>query len=95
MNKYNHWLAKWLKKYNNEDSYAITIKQTIYYSESEEFVDRFPSWRIHENQHRLQWAREGIFKFVVKYLWYQFHNGYQDNKYEVEARLAAKLNKNF
>lgn len=63
--------------------WAVTIGQTTYYSCEQEKVE--PSWRIHEECHKLQWRRDGAFKFIMKYLWYQLRYGYAKNPYEVEA----------
>ena len=86
--KYNH---KWVRilcwfKYK---TYAVTIsKNTTLYSCSKERAHRYPRWIKHENRHKLQWKRDGIFKFTIKYLWYQIRYGYEHNPYEVDARIA-------
>ena len=87
MDKYNHWLGKFLKKINKTDNYAITLGQTAYYSETKEYVDARPKWRAHEEVHKWQWKRDGYIKFACKYLWYQIKFGYDKNPYEVEANI--------
>jgi len=41
----------------------------------------------HEWQHVIQVRREGWFRFYASYLWQQITKGYDDNKWEVEARM--------
>ena len=40
----------------------------------------------HEQRHLEQVERDGRFKFIFKYLWYNIRYGYENNPYEVEAR---------
>lgn len=43
----------------------------------------------HEKCHVEQIQREGRFKFICKYLYYNIRYGYRNNLYEVEAREVA------
>ncbi len=43
----------------------------------------------HEVCHIEQVKRDGRFKFICKYLWYNIRYGYRSNPYEVSARRAA------
>lgn len=43
----------------------------------------------HEQVHIEQVKREGRFKFICKYLYYNIKYGYKNNPYEVEAREVA------
>jgi hypothetical protein len=88
MNIYNSTLAKLLGYFNKSDHYAITLGQTAYYSAPKWFVDLRPKWRKHEEQHKIQWKRDGYIKFAFKYIYYQFKYGYLNNPYEVESREA-------
>lgn len=93
MNKYNHWLAKifWFFNGRHGVGYAVTLGQTVYFSCVESLVT--PQWHIHEDEHKLQWARDGKIKFLSRYLWQLITRGYMNIDYEVEARAsAAKLN---
>jgi|GEM_PF-3255813 len=92
MDRYN---CKWVMAFapNNASDNAITLGQTTYYSESEEYVKSRPLWQAHENKHKEQWKKEGRFKFAIKYLWYQLTKGYERNPYEIEARLAEGIMK--
>jgi hypothetical protein len=85
--KYNqNWVM--LLAQPNVKTWAITIGQTTYYSESKEYVDARPRWRKHEECHKFQWKREGFLKFAKKYLENLKKYGYYNNPFEVEAREA-------
>ena len=43
----------------------------------------------HEQAHIEQVKRDGRFKFICKYLYYNIKYGYKNNPYEVEAREVA------
>lgn len=45
----------------------------------------------HEIKHAEQMKRDGVLRFLVKYLWWSVRYGYWNNPYEIEAR-AAELN---
>ena len=47
-------------------------------------------WVQHELCHIKQFKEHGFISFIIKYLWESLQHGYQNNKYEVEARLAEK-----
>lgn len=89
MDKYNHWLGKFLAWINRAEHYAITLGQTVYYSCSKETVDSNPWWRAHENQHKVQWRRDGYLRFATRYIWYNLTKGYATNPYEIEANQVA------
>lgn len=80
MDKYNHWLAKLICP-KGMAGYAITLGQTAYYSCSESQLDK--RWRTHEDQHKKQLAKDGVFKFSFLYCWYQIRHGYANNPFEV------------
>lgn len=87
--RYNSWLGKVLARINSKKTYAITIGQRTFYSESKEYVDKHPWWRAHEDHHKVQWKEVGYFKFPVKYIWFQIIKGYENNPYEIEANRVA------
>jgi len=85
MDRYNQ---KWTRilcfwAYTN---YAVTLGQTTYYSSDKEYVLARPAWMRHENRHKEQYAKEGVVKFLIKYLWYIVTRGYLRNPYEIDAR---------
>jgi len=79
---YNHWIPQLL----NVD--GITLYPFILFSGGPQYLKR-QSWGRdlykHEWIHVEQYRRDGVFKFAVKYLWYQITKGYEKNPYEVEA----------
>lgn len=89
MNKYNHWIAKFVLFLNRSrwDECAITLGQTSYFSCGEKDVDE--AWHRHEDEHKKQWKRDGLIWFTIRYLWWSLRYGYENNPYEVAARDAA------
>lgn len=55
----------------------------------EDFLKRTP-WVVHEVEHVRQFKRHGFFVFVCLYLWESARNGYHNNKFEIEARVAEE-----
>ena len=53
----------------------------------EDFLKRTP-WVVHEIEHVRQFRRYGYLWFSVLYLWESARNGYHNNRFEVEARVA-------
>jgi len=92
VDKYNSWIAKLARPIGCKDEWAITLGQTTYYSCDESEVT--PGWRAHENQHKMQWRRDGKVKFLFRYLWQALAKGYLHIDYEIEARQAANKVKN-
>ena len=86
MDKYNHWLGKFVGKLNGSTRYAITIGQTAYFSVPEAEVSAW--WHRQEDEHKRQWRDEGRIKFLCTYIYYQCKYGYTNNPYEIAARKA-------
>ena len=91
--KYNSLIGKLFGLVNGKKRYAVTFGQTTYYSVSEEAVNQSATWRLHENWHKEQYAKEGFFTFLVKYIYYSIRYGYHNNPFEVEAREKAEEGK--
>ena len=89
MDKYNHWLGKLFGKLNKSTKYAITLGQTSYFSCNESLVSNW--WRVHEDTHKLQFAKDGYIKFLSRYIFQLITKGYLYIDYEIEARTAAAL----
>jgi hypothetical protein len=87
MDKYNSNIARIFGFFNKQKLYAITLGQTAYYSCDEALVT--PRWRSHENQHKVQWARDGKVKFLARYFWQLCTVGYEKIDYEADARQTA------
>ena len=69
---------------------AMVIGNSIYLSgvKKEEFL-RNKSWVAHELCQIRQFKENGFWRFLWLYLVESFRNGYYNNKFEVEARLAG------
>ena len=85
MDKYNCWWPH-LLNWSFMRYYAVTIGQTAYYTCPPERVSL--SWHRHEDKHKEQYARMGIAKFLVTYIYYHLRYGYANNPLENEARQA-------
>ena len=57
----------------------------------EDFLQKTP-WVIHEVEHVKQFQRYGFMRFSVLYLFEYTRNGYYNNRFEVEARVAEMGN---
>ena len=90
MNLYSHWLGRLFGTiFNKGKPYAVTIGQTTYYSGPS--TDVSLRWKLHEDEHKKQWARHGKVRFLSRHIWQWITKGYDKIDYEVEAR-AAELN---
>lgn len=77
--KFNHWIPQLL------NVGGITLYPFILFARSSLSVRNDPILYKHEWIHIEQYRREGVFKFAIKYLWYQVTKGYKKNPYEIEA----------
>jgi hypothetical protein len=89
--KENSWLAKIAARNLNSAQVAMVIGKTIhlYNSTKEEFLSN-ERWVCHEVVHVKQYRELGCFKFVILYLLESFNKGYENNKFEVEARRKER-----
>jgi hypothetical protein len=73
------------------DSMAITLGGTIHLhnADREEFLNN-EQWLRHEMAHVRQFRRYGFLRFITLYLLESLRKGYQNNRFEVEARAAEK-----
>lgn len=87
--KENSWIAKLAAKKLQSNNVAIVIGKTIhlYHVSKEDFL-KDSRWVKHEMCHIKQFKENGLFTFIIKYLWETGKSGYYNNKYEVEARAA-------
>lgn len=85
----NSWIAKLAAKKLQSDSVAIVIGKTIhlFHVSKEDFL-KDDKWVKHEICHINQFKKYGFYTFIIKYLYESIKNGYDNNKYEVEARNA-------
>ncbi|MDQ6902053.1 MAG: DUF4157 domain-containing protein [Bacteroidota bacterium] len=90
--KENSWIAKLAAKKLKSKNVAIVIGSTIHlYNVSRQQFLQNEKWVKHEVCHLQQFKKHGNFIFVLKYLWESFKNGYQNNKYEIEAQNAEDV----
>lgn len=89
--KENSWVAKLAAKRLNVPQVAIVLGSTIHlYNTTQQQFLQNEKWVKHELCHIQQFKRYGYINFIVKYLWQSIRNGYQNNKYEIEAREAEE-----
>ncbi len=70
---------------------GICLFRHIYYVKgSVSDKDRY-SFIVHELTHTIQYRREGIISFPIKYLISVIKNGYKNSKYEEEANYYSKM----
>jgi hypothetical protein len=89
--KENSWLAKIAARNLDSDKIAMVIGKTIhlYNSSKHEFLND-QRWVCHEVAHVKQYRELGFLKFIILYLLESFNKGYQNNKFEVEARRKER-----
>ncbi|MFT3932687.1 MAG: DUF4157 domain-containing protein [Chitinophagaceae bacterium] len=87
--KEDSFLARLAARKLKQDKMAMVLGKTIllYDTTRSEFISN-RKWVRHELAHVEQFERHGYVLFVVKYLFESLKNGYQNNKYEIEAREA-------
>jgi hypothetical protein len=87
--KENSFLARIAARKLKSRQVAIVFGKTIhlYRTTKEEFLNN-KSWLRHELKHIEQFRRYGYARFTFLYMWEWIKKGYENNKYEVEARLA-------
>jgi hypothetical protein len=87
--KENSWIAKIAAAKLQSDNVAIVIGKTIHlHNVSKEDFLKDKQWVKHEMCHVWQFKKYGFFTFIFKYLLESMMRGYEQNKYEVEARMA-------
>jgi hypothetical protein len=90
--KEQSWVARLAAIKLKSKAVAIVIGSTIHlYNVSRQQFLQNEKWVKHEVCHLKQFERHGYFKFILKYLWESIQNGYHENKYEKEARLAEEM----
>ena len=74
-----------------QDKMAMVLGKTILLHDTtrQEFINN-RKWIRHELAHVEQFKKHGYVLFLVKYLVESIKNGYYNNKYEKEARLAEE-----
>ncbi|HSU51359.1 MAG TPA: DUF4157 domain-containing protein [Segetibacter sp.] len=87
----NSWLARMAAKKLKSDSLAMVVGKTIYlHNSSREDFLKNKRWVRHEIAHVKQYAQLGAVRFIVLYLLETFNKGYENNKFEVDARQKER-----
>ncbi len=89
--KENSWLAKIAARKLHCSQVAMVMGKTIhlYNSSKEDFLNN-KRWVRHEIAHVKQFAELGFCKFILLYLLDTFNKGYENNRFEVEARQKER-----
>jgi hypothetical protein len=86
MDIYNSKLAMMMRPDKSWTQNAITIGQTTYWSLPQGDSRITQEWIDHENRHKEQWKKYGVF-FLPNYIWQTIvHRSYYENSFEVAAR---------
>lgn len=89
--KENSWVAKIAARKLKEKKVAMVLGKTIYLhntSKSEFLLNK--RWLRHEIAHVKQFKKFGVMQFLFMYLMETFNNGYDNNRFEVEARIKER-----
>ena len=83
------WLAQIAAKKLGARQLALVIGNTIHLhnTSATKFMSQ-RSWLLHELKHVVQYERHGVPGFLWRYMADSFKNGYQQNRFEIEARNA-------
>jgi len=73
----------------HSQSVAIVMGKTIHLhnASGKDFLKN-PQWLRHELRHIEQFKRYGPLRFIILYLFESARNGYDNNRFEIEARLS-------
>lgn len=85
--KENSWFARIAAYKLKTGKVAMVIGKTIYLhntSKSEFLLSK--KWLRHEITHVKQFNKFGVSKFLFLYLMESFNKGYENNRFEIEAR---------
>jgi hypothetical protein len=80
----------------NERRMAVTMGRTInLWNASKEDLMKNKTWLRHELVHVEQFRQKGFLRFLLLYAWESLKHGYQNNRFEVEARARENENMSF
>lgn len=87
--KENSFIAYLASQKLKTSTCAIVIGKTIYLHNCSRsnFLSNLV-WLRHELKHVEQYQQHGLLIFIVKYIAYSIRHGYENNPFEIEARLA-------
>lgn len=84
-------MAKIAARKLKEKKVAMVLGKTIHLhntSKSEFLLNK--RWLRHEIAHVKQFKKFGVMQFLFMYLMESFNNGYDNNRFEVEARIKER-----
>jgi hypothetical protein len=89
--KENSFIAKLAAAKLKSKRVAIVIGSTIHLwnTTKEEFLQD-KKWLMHELEHVRQYQKYGVANFIFSYLIESIKHGYQNNKFEKQARESEK-----
>ena len=87
--KEQSWFARLAAKNLGSKTMAAVLGSTIHLwnVSRDEFLNS-PSWVVHEIEHVKQFKRYGFLRFCFLYLLEHVRKGYQNNRFEIEARIV-------
>jgi len=87
--KENSWRAMLAARLMKSSNMAMVFGNTIHIwgVTKQEFLQN-NKWVRHEMKHIEQYKEHGYLGFLTKYLWESIWHGYQNNKFEIDARAA-------
>jgi len=87
----NSWLAKIAARQLKSYSVAMVIGKTIYlHNATKADFLKDKRWVRHEVAHVKQYKQLGIIRFLAFYLLESFNKGYENNRFEVDARQKER-----
>lgn len=90
--KENSLLAALAARKLKSQKMAMVIGKTIHlHGTSRPEFEKDTRWVKHELCHVRQFQEHGLIPFIIKYLYESFRHGYRNNKYELEANAAERL----
>jgi hypothetical protein len=91
--KENSWIARLAAWKLGTDKVAMVLGETILLHNTTEaaFINN-KRWLRHELAHIRQFQQYGYLRFLILYLLESIKNGYQNNRFEKEARACEEDN---
>ena len=81
----NSRIGKYAARLHKKEAFAVTIGNRIFLNCSKEEFFESLSWVRHELTHVEQYRRQGIIRFLARYLFYSIFHKYENHPFEKEA----------
>lgn len=89
--KESSWLARMAAWKLKQPRMAMVVGNTVHlYGVTRQEFLKNEAWVRHEMKHVQQFREHGFAGFLIKYTWESVIKGYENNRFEVEARNAEK-----